>query len=136
MLVGIVVTNAIVLIDLVNQRRRAGMPLDEAIMDGAQKRLRPILMTAAATIFALIPMALGITGKSGFISQPLAVVVIGGLISSTLLTLVIVPVLYRLSEGFIERRRKKKGTGEPDSVTAAIDAVEVHGRRRRDLYAH
>ena len=133
MLVGIVVTNAIVLIDLVNQRRRAGMPLNEAILDGAQKRLRPILMTAAATIFALIPMALGITGQSGFISQPLAVVVIGGLISSTLLTLVIVPVLYRLSEGFIERRRRNKQ--EPDSVTDAIDAVEASGRRRRDLYA-
>ncbi|WP_262426374.1 efflux RND transporter permease subunit [Brachybacterium sp. Z12] len=99
MLVGVVVTNAIVLIDLVNQYRRAGMSLDEALHEGSAKRLRPILMTAAATIFALIPMALGITGNGGFIAQPLAVVVIGGLISSTLLTLVIVPVLYRIAEG-------------------------------------
>ncbi|WP_193105085.1 efflux RND transporter permease subunit [Brachybacterium sp. FME24] len=105
MLVGIVVTNAIVLIDLVNQYRRQGMTLDEAIHSGAAKRLRPILMTAAATIFALIPMALGITGNGGFIAQPLAVVVIGGLISSTLLTLLIVPVLYRIAEGPGERRR-------------------------------
>ncbi|MGP9683439.1 efflux RND transporter permease subunit [Brachybacterium sp. AOP3-A1-3] len=105
MLVGIVVTNAIVLIDLVNQYRRHGMGLDEAIHAGAAKRLRPILMTAAATIFALLPMALGITGNGGFIAQPLAVVVIGGLVSSTLLTLLIVPVLYRIAEGPGERRR-------------------------------
>jgi HAE1 family hydrophobic/amphiphilic exporter-1 len=108
MLVGIVVTNAIVLIDLVNQYRRAGMGLDEAIQLGASKRLRPILMTAAATIFALVPMALGITGNGGFIAQPLAVVVIGGLVSSTLLTLVIVPVLYRLTEGPGEKRRLRR----------------------------
>lgn len=112
MLVGIVVTNAIVLIDLVNQYRRHGMGLDEAIVQGASKRLRPILMTAAATIFALLPMAFGLTGEGGFISQPLAVVVIGGLISSTLLTLVIVPVLYRLAEGRGERRRlREAGAG-------------------------
>ncbi|MBB5832709.1 efflux RND transporter permease subunit [Brachybacterium aquaticum] len=108
MLVGIVVTNAIVLIDLVNQYRRAGMGLEAALHLGAAKRLRPILMTAAATIFALIPMALGITGNGGFIAQPLAVVVIGGLISSTLLTLVIVPVLYRMTEGPGERRRLRE----------------------------
>ena len=108
MLVGVVVTNAIVLIDLVNQYRRAGMSLDEALHAGSAKRLRPILMTAAATIFALIPMALGITGNGGFIAQPLAVVVIGGLISSTLLTLVIVPVLYRIAEGPGERKRLRE----------------------------
>jgi HAE1 family hydrophobic/amphiphilic exporter-1 len=98
MLVGIVVTNAIVLIDLVNQRRRDGMSIEEAVFDGARLRLRPILMTAIATIFALIPMSLGLTGGGAFISQPLAVVVIGGLFSSTVLTLVLVPVLYTLIE--------------------------------------
>jgi HAE1 family hydrophobic/amphiphilic exporter-1 len=108
MLVGIVVTNAIVLIDLVNQYRRHGLGLDEALHLGASKRLRPILMTAAATIFALVPMALGLTGNGGFIAQPLAVVVIGGLVSSTLLTLVIVPVLYRMAEGPGERRRLRQ----------------------------
>ena len=114
MLVGVVVTNAIVLIDLVNQYRRAGMSLDEALHEGSAKRLRPILMTAAATIFALIPMALGITGNGGFIAQPLAVVVIGGLISSTLLTLVIVPVLYRMAEGPGERRRLREEAAQAE----------------------
>lgn len=104
MLVGIVVTNAIVLIDLINQYRqprdgRGGMSVADAITHGARQRLRPILMTALATVFALTPMALGLTGGGGFISQPLAVVVIGGLVSSTALTLVLVPVLYRLVEG-------------------------------------
>jgi len=97
MLVGIVVTNAIVLIDLVNQYRRDGRELLEAVVEGAAQRLLPILMTAVATIFALLPMALGLTGGGIFISQPLAIVVIGGLISSTLLTLVLVPVLYVLA---------------------------------------
>ncbi|NUP60136.1 MAG: efflux RND transporter permease subunit, partial [Pseudarthrobacter sp.] len=109
MLVGIVVTNAIVLIDLINQYRkprggRPGMTVADAITHGARQRLRPILMTALATVFALTPMALGLTGGGGFISQPLAVVVIGGLVSSTALTLILVPVLYRLVEG----RREKK----------------------------
>jgi HAE1 family hydrophobic/amphiphilic exporter-1 len=109
MLVGIVVTNAIVLIDLINQYRQPrnglpGMNVADAITHGARQRLRPILMTALATVFALTPMALGLTGGGGFISQPLAIVVIGGLISSTALTLVLVPVLYRLVEG----RREKK----------------------------
>ncbi|MEU4743193.1 efflux RND transporter permease subunit, partial [Actinosynnema sp. NPDC023658] len=108
MLVGIVVTNAIVLIDLVNQYRRDGMPVREAVVEGGRRRLRPILMTAAATIFALLPMALGITGEGAFIGKPLAIVVIGGLISSTLLTLVLVPTLYSMVEGRKERRLARK----------------------------
>ncbi len=110
MLVGIVVTNAIVLIDLINQYRQPhdgveAMTVAEAVERGARQRLRPILMTALATIFALVPMALGLTGEGGFISQPLAIVVIGGLVSSTALTLILVPVLYRLLEGRRERRQ-------------------------------
>jgi HAE1 family hydrophobic/amphiphilic exporter-1 len=108
LLVGIVVTNAIVLIDLINQYRLQGMPFEEAIINGARQRLRPILMTAIATIGALSPLALGFTGSGGFISQPLGIVVIGGLFSSTILTLVIVPVLYRLVEGRKERKANKK----------------------------
>lgn len=108
MLIGIVVTNAIVLIDLINQYRAQGMGVVEAVVEGGRHRLRPILMTALATIFALLPMALGVTGEGGFISQPLAVVVIGGLISSTLLTLLLVPTLYTMVEVFKERRAKKK----------------------------
>ncbi|WKV74430.1 efflux RND transporter permease subunit [Streptomyces sp. PCS3-D2] len=108
MLIGIVVTNAIVLIDLVNQYRTQGLGVVEAVVEGGRHRLRPILMTALATIFALLPMALGVTGEGGFISQPLAVVVIGGLVSSTLLTLLLVPTLYTMVELRKERRRAKK----------------------------
>ncbi|MFF2192828.1 efflux RND transporter permease subunit [Streptomyces sp. NPDC058157] len=108
MLIGIVVTNAIVLIDLVNQYRAQGYGVVEAVVEGGRHRLRPILMTALATIFALLPMALGVTGEGGFISQPLAVVVIGGLVSSTLLTLLLVPTLYTAIELRKERRRAKR----------------------------
>ncbi|MDD7466069.1 MAG: efflux RND transporter permease subunit [Actinomycetaceae bacterium] len=99
MLTGIVVTNAVVLIDLINQYRVRGDSLTQAIYEGAMHRLRPIVMTALATVAAMIPMALGFSSNSGFISQPLAITVIGGLVSSTALTLVLLPVLYRLVEG-------------------------------------
>ncbi|MFF5492873.1 efflux RND transporter permease subunit [Streptomyces aquilus] len=108
MLIGIVVTNAIVLIDLINQYRRQGYSTVDAVIEGGRHRLRPILMTALATIFALLPMALGVTGEGGFIAQPLAVVVIGGLITSTLLTLLLVPTLYTMLELRKERRAKKR----------------------------
>jgi len=108
MLVGIVVTNAIVLVDLINQYRERGMNARDAIEHGAARRLRPILMTAAATIFALLPLGIGVTGNGGFISQPLAIVVIGGLVSSTILTLVVLPTLYYLVEGAKERREAKR----------------------------
>jgi HAE1 family hydrophobic/amphiphilic exporter-1 len=116
LLVGIVVTNAIVLIDLVNQYRVRGLKVADALIHGAARRLRPILMTAAATIFALLPLAIGLSGKGGFISQPLAIVVIGGLFSSTLLTLVVLPTLYYLVEGAKERREDKR------AAKASLDA--------------
>jgi len=116
MLIGIVVTNAIVLIDLINQYRRRGQDLRSAIIDGARLRLRPIIMTACATIFALIPMALGLTGGGAFISGPLAIVVIGGLVSSTVLTLLLVPVLYSLVERRSERRRLRIAQASPDAA--------------------
>ncbi|MGI5212247.1 efflux RND transporter permease subunit [Plantactinospora sp. CA-290183] len=117
MLVGIVVTNAIVLMDLINQYRAQGMGVTEAVVEGGRRRLRPILMTAIATIFALLPMAFGLTGEGGFISQPLAVVVIGGLISSTLLTLVLVPTLYTMVENARERFGRRRA-GDPDGAAA------------------
>ncbi|MBG6059619.1 multidrug efflux pump subunit AcrB [Cryobacterium sp. MP_M5] len=120
MLIGIVVTNAIVLIDLVNQYRRRGLSVREALVNGASRRLRPILMTALATIFALLPMATGLTGKGGFISQPLALVVIGGLVSSTLLTLVVLPVLYFLVEGGRERRAERRELRAVAAVEAPL----------------
>lgn len=109
MLVGIVVTNAIVLMDLINRYRLVeGMEIRDAVIEGSRRRLRPVLMTAIATIFALLPAALGVTGDGGFISQPLAVVVIGGLVSSTFLTLLLVPALYTMLESRKERRRQKR----------------------------
>ncbi|MFI6159585.1 MULTISPECIES: efflux RND transporter permease subunit [Micromonospora] len=125
MLIGIVVTNAIVLMDLVNQYRERGMSVAEAVVEGAQRRLRPILMTALATIFALLPMALGITGEGGFISTPLAVVVIGGLVTSTLLTLVLIPVLYTMVEGRRERRQARRSSPAPQPETVAEEPVPV-----------
>ncbi len=124
MLIGIVVTNAIVLIDLINHFRAYGVPLRTAVIQGARLRYRPILMTAAATIFALVPMALGFTGGSAFLSKDLAIVVIGGLVSSTVLTLVLVPVLYQLLEGVKERRAEKRAIR---SITrgAVIDEAEA-----------
>src|SRR3954451_6926608 len=84
------------------------MGVQEAVIEGGRHRLRPILMTAIATIFALLPMAFGLTGEGGFISQPLAIVVIGGLISSTLLTLVLVPTLYTMVENRKDKSRAKR----------------------------
>ncbi|WP_368499856.1 efflux RND transporter permease subunit [Herbiconiux sp. A18JL235] len=118
MLVGIVVTNAIVLVDLVNQYRGRGLRVAEALVEGASRRLRPILMTALATIFALLPMAVGLTGHGGFISQPLAIIVIGGLVSSTVLTLIVLPVLYNLVEGFRERVRDRREQRARDRIAA------------------
>ncbi|MGW8399323.1 efflux RND transporter permease subunit [Streptomyces lydicus] len=118
MLIGIVVTNAIVLIDLINQYRAQGHGVVEAVIEGGRHRLRPILMTALATIMALLPMAMSLTGNSGFISQPLAVVVIGGLITSTLLTLLLVPTLYAIIELRKERRAKKKAAKRAEQTGA------------------
>ena len=117
MLIGIVVTNAIVLVDLINQYRDRGATLEDAVIAGSANRYRPIVMTALATILALMPMGLGITGEGGFISQPLAVVVIGGLLSSTVLTLVVLPTLYFQ----VERRRDLRRQRRIERQTARHD---------------
>ncbi|MGN9863936.1 efflux RND transporter permease subunit [Bacillus swezeyi] len=109
MLIGIVVTNAIVLIDRVIHKEAEGLSTREALLEAGSTRLRPILMTAIATIGALIPLALGFEGGSQVISKGLGVTVIGGLISSTLLTLLIVPIVYEVLAKF---RRKKPGMEE------------------------
>jgi hydrophobic/amphiphilic exporter-1 (mainly G- bacteria), HAE1 family len=120
MLTGIVVTNAIVLLDLVEQYRDRGLNLHDAIIEGGRHRLRPILMTAFATMLALVPLAvLGGGGGIGgaFISRPLAIVVIGGLFTSTVLTLILVPVLYSIASRFASRR----STADLDAM---LDAAE------------
>ncbi|KUR62298.1 efflux RND transporter permease subunit [Bacillus safensis] len=105
MLIGIVVTNAIVLIDRVIHKEQEGLSTREALLEAGATRLRPILMTALATIGALLPLALGFEGGSQIVSKGLGVTVIGGLTSSTLLTLVIVPIVYEMLSKF---KRKNK----------------------------
>lgn len=106
MLIGIVVTNAIVLVDRIIHMERDGMVMREAILEAGATRLRPILMTAIATIGAMVPMALGVGGGGGLMSADLAITVIGGLLSSTLLTLVIVPIVYELLSKMLKKNRK------------------------------
>ncbi len=113
MLVGIVVNNAIVLVDYVNQLRRdEGMALDEALVEACHVRLRPILMSTITTVLGLLPLAL-IPGEGAELRVPLAIPVIGGLILSTLLTLLVIPVLYRVFEIRGERARLEAREGTP-----------------------
>ena len=105
-LMGIVVKNGIVLIDHVNALRRGGMERSEALLVGGRERLRPILMTAGATMLALVPMSLGRAGLDGLYYYPLARTVIGGLAASTVLTLVILPFFYTLLDDLGLRARR------------------------------
>lgn len=105
MLIGIVVTNAIVLVDRIIRMERGGLKMREAILEAGVTRLRPILMTAIATIGALIPLAMGSGGGGGLISKGLGITVIGGLISSTLLTLIVVPIVYELLSKLFKKNR-------------------------------
>ncbi|MCJ8007061.1 efflux RND transporter permease subunit [Lederbergia wuyishanensis] len=107
MLIGIIVTNAIVLVDRIVRMERGGMNMREAILEAGATRLRPILMTAIATIGALIPLAIGAEGGGGMISKGLAITVIGGLTSSTLLTLIIVPIVYEILSKMLKKNRKE-----------------------------
>ena len=104
-LFGVAVLNGVVKIAYINQLREEGMSLDEAVLTGMVLRLRPVLMTAAVSMMALIPLLLS-SGPGSEIQRPLATVVIGGLFSSTALTLVVLPVLYRWMEQRIDQRRE------------------------------
>lgn len=106
MLIGIVVTNAIVLVDRIIHMERDGLTMREAILEAGATRLRPILMTALATIGALVPLAVG-TGGGGLISKGLGITVIGGLASSTLLTLIVVPIVYEVLSKLFKKNRKE-----------------------------
>ncbi|MCI1590946.1 efflux RND transporter permease subunit [Heyndrickxia oleronia] len=106
MLIGIVVTNAIVLVDRIIHMERDGMSMRQAILEAGATRLRPILMTAIATVGALIPLALG-EGGGGLISKGLAITVIGGLTSSTLLTLLVVPIVYEVLSKMFKKKRNE-----------------------------
>ncbi|NBB92698.1 MAG: MMPL family transporter [Gammaproteobacteria bacterium] len=106
LLVGLVAKNSILLVDLANQYREKGQGVDEALSEACPVRLRPVLMTSFTVILALLPPALGL-GAGADTNGPLAVAVIGGMLSSTLLTLVVVPAAYSLIEGFIGRGRAR-----------------------------
>ena len=115
LLVGLVVKNAIILIDKVNQLRLAGVPKREALVEGARSRLRPIAMTTLCTVFGFLPLAIApLFGSPGAeVRSPMAVTVIGGLIVYTLLTLVVIPVVYdlldrRADEYYRERGRRAR----------------------------
>jgi HAE1 family hydrophobic/amphiphilic exporter-1 len=107
MLAGIVVNNAIVMVDYINQLRDSGMGLREAVMEGGRTRLRPVLMTSLTTILAMTPLALGI-GSGAEIRYPMARAVVGGLAVSTVFTLVLVPVLYNIFENLADRRKARR----------------------------
>lgn len=117
MLIGIVVTNAIVLLDLVERLRARGLSAHDALIEGGRTRVRPILMTAIATILALIPLAAGFN-EGSIIAAELGTVVIGGLFSSTFLTLVVVPVVYSLVDG-MRNRGKPSGSAEAPAAIRA-----------------
>jgi len=106
MLAGIVVNNGILLIDYINQLRAGGAEKTEAIISGGLRRLRPILITSLTTIFGMLPIALGF-GEGGEALQPLGAVVIGGLLTSTFLTLIVIPCVYSLLGGL--SLKKKRG---------------------------
>ena len=101
-LFGIVVNNAIVMIDYVNQLRKRGMERNEAIVQGASVRLRPILITAFTTILGLVPMAIS-RAEGAEMRAPMAISVIGGLLVATMLTLVVIPVIYSILDGISQR---------------------------------
>lgn len=119
MLIGIVVTNAIVLIERVQQNRENGMTTREALLEAGSTRLRPIIMTAITTIVAMLPLLFGQTQAGSMVSKSLAVVVIGGLAVSTLLTLVVVPVMYELLDNIGKKRRSRR------KISPSIETTEV-----------
>ncbi|HEX9903028.1 MAG TPA: efflux RND transporter permease subunit, partial [Acidobacteriota bacterium] len=107
MLMGLVTKNSILLVDYTNVLRRRGLKRSEAIIEAGSTRLRPILMTTMAMILGMIPVALGLGASSSF-RQAIGFTIIGGLISSTVLTLVVVPVVYVILDNFVSKFSKKK----------------------------
>ncbi len=121
LLVGLVVKNAIILIDRVNQAREAGLAKREALIEGARSRLRPIVMTTLCTLFGFLPLAVA-TGDGAEVRAPMAITVIGGLLVSTLLTLLVVPVVYDLldrkpDEFYVARGRLARARSEDELDT-------------------
>ncbi len=135
MLIGIVVTNAIVLLERVQRNKQRGESTHEALVDAGLVRVRPILMTAVVTMLALAPLALGLSGGA-ILSASLATVVIGGLLSSTLLTLFVIPVVYSLVDGLRRRtgqwQERRAAHAETVAAAKASVAAEIAERERRE----
>lgn len=128
LLVGLVTKNAIILIDKVNQLREAGVAKHEALVEGARSRLRPIIMTTLCTLFGFLPLAVAM-GEGAEVRAPMAITVIGGLLVSTLLTLLVIPVVYDLMDRrgdayYRERGRKHAGEIESGAAGSAAGAEE------------
>jgi HAE1 family hydrophobic/amphiphilic exporter-1 len=122
LLVGLVVKNAIILIDKVNQLREQGVAKHEALVEGARSRLRPIVMTTLCTLFGFLPLAIA-TGEGAEVRSPMAITVIGGLLMSTLLTLVVIPVVYDLLDRRADeyyRERGRRARRDHQDVVAGI----------------
>jgi multidrug efflux pump subunit AcrB len=119
MLMGLVTKNAILLVDFANRARRGGASLHDSLLQSGQVRLRPIMMTTAAMIGGMMPLALGL-GEGGETQAPMGRAIIGGVVTSTLLTLVVVPVLYTYLDVLFERARKRR---EAKAATAAQAAA-------------
>ena len=127
MLMGLVTKNAILLVDFANRTRRAGASLHDSLLTAGQVRLRPILMTTAAMIFGMLPLALGL-GESGETQAPMGRAIIGGVITSTLLTLIVVPVIYSYLDVWMEGRKAKRAARAARRATAAAASPEAaHG---------
>jgi HAE1 family hydrophobic/amphiphilic exporter-1 len=126
MLLGLVVTNAIVLIDRVSSNRfERGMNLYDALVEGGARRVRPILMTALTTIIGLLPLAIGLS-EGAIIAAELGTVVIGGIISSTLLTLIVVPAAYHLATPVHDAMMRVIGRGD----SAETDTSDAEKRKQ------
>ncbi|MEP7208746.1 MAG: efflux RND transporter permease subunit, partial [Casimicrobiaceae bacterium] len=117
MLMGLVTKNAILLVDFANRARRAGSTLHDALREAGQVRLRPILMTTAAMLGGMLPLALGL-GEGGETQAPMGRAIIGGVVTSTLLTLVVVPVLYAYLDGWTTQRRARRATLASAAIVA------------------
>jgi HAE1 family hydrophobic/amphiphilic exporter-1 len=124
MLMGLVTKNAILLVDFANRARRGGVSLRESLLSAGQVRLRPIMMTTAAMIFGMLPLALGL-GESGETQAPMGRAIIGGVITSTLLTLIVVPVLYTYLDGLAEWRKARHAARMASATVQAPTATHA-----------
>lgn len=134
-LAGIVVNNAIVLVDYINKKKESGMRSYDAIVEGVKDRTRPILMTSVTTILGLVPLALGM-GEGSEIQQPMAITVIGGLISSTFLTLIFIPVIYSFFDQETRHLNRKYVTPDGQLIPAYLidEKYSANQEIRRDKY--